>query len=256
MRMILLSASLAFLCSGCAATQLKYSTGRTTNTLVDMQYSQVLDNLARFVDNPGTMPYYAIIGQGTVLVTDQGAVQDALTWVHHAFPLSIFSIGPFSRSVAEQWQMAPVTDPDKLKQIRCLFQQVSGQKFADCYDCQKQLKDVATDDKCRELAPCWFHVGGKWDVPRDALYVGRHGHTVVWVTDEGVDSLTRLSLAVQDIATSSGTPTQNINLAITGAGRVSLAPGPGVAAEAAPARRASSHRQSRRGRTTTSPSLT
>jgi len=191
------------LLSGCAATQLKYSTGRQASTLTDMQFRQVLDNLAAFVDNPGTMPYFAVIGQGTVQVNDTGSIQDTLSWAHHTFPMSMFNIGPFSRAVSEQWTIGPVTDPDKLKKIRCLFQMAAGREFPDCYDCQTQLSDVGQDDRC-QLAPCWYQVGQKWSIPKHANYVGRHGTTCVWVTPDGVDSLTRLTLAILDVATAAG----------------------------------------------------
>jgi hypothetical protein len=188
--------------SGCAAQQLKFSTGMTVNTQVNTQFNQVLDNLARFIENPGTMPYYAVIGQGTVQIQDSGSLSNALTWVHHAFPLDVFGIGPVSRAVSEQWTLALVTDPDKLKQIRCLLQIASGRNFPDCYDCNKILQDPINrfGDRC-QFAPGWFQVGSKWDIPKCAVHCGHYGHTFVWVTPEGVDSLTRLTLAIQDIAT-------------------------------------------------------
>lgn len=188
------------LSTGCAATQLKYSTGRQASTLAGTEYRQVLDNLAAFVDNPGVMPSFSVVGQGTIQINDSGGLQDTLNWAHGHFATSAFSLGALSRTVSEQWTIAPITDPDKLKKIRCLFQIAAGGQYPDCYNCQEQLSNIAKDDRC-QLNPCWFNVGGKWQIPKDAVYVGRHGNTFVWVSPDGVDSLTRLTLAVLDIAT-------------------------------------------------------
>jgi hypothetical protein len=227
-----LTGALLVLSSGCASTQLKLTTINVVNTLADMQYRQVLDNLARFTSNPGSLPDYAVIGQGTSQVNDQAALSDTLTWVHKAFPLNVFGIGPASRSVSVQWTLAAVTDPDKLKQLRCIFQQASGREYPDCYDCDQELADanLRFNDHC-PFPPNWFNVGTKWQVPHDACYVGHCGHTYVWVMPEGVDALTRLTLAVQDIATFQPSGPQEIDLTIKGA---KVAVEPGARAEAAP----------------------
>jgi hypothetical protein len=50
------------------------------------------------------------------------------------------------------------------------------------------------------MAPGWLCSGSKCDVPKDACYVGRYGKAYVWVPPKGVDSLTRLTLGILDIA--------------------------------------------------------
>src|SRR5262249_55542719 len=57
---------------GCAThAALQRDTGRATNTLTDLQFEQVLDNVARFHDNPDTVPSFAVATAGTVSVNDQ-----------------------------------------------------------------------------------------------------------------------------------------------------------------------------------------
>ena len=46
------------------------------------------------------------------------------------------------------------------------------------------------------IEPGWFQVGRKRDVPKDACYVGKCGHTYVWVGPEGRDQLTEFTLTV------------------------------------------------------------
>ncbi len=68
----LLSIVLLVLPSGCINQQLQFSTRRTANTLPDLQYQQVMDNLAMIADNPGFLPYLAVAGHGSIGVTNGG----------------------------------------------------------------------------------------------------------------------------------------------------------------------------------------
>jgi hypothetical protein len=61
---------LAQLC-GCMSEQLRFTARRTVNALPDLQYQQVVDNLAKIASNPGFLPSLAVAGQGSVQVTDR-----------------------------------------------------------------------------------------------------------------------------------------------------------------------------------------
>src|SRR5262249_30096552 len=56
-RVAAISASLASL-SGCQATQVANRTVNQSSYIADMQYRQVIDNLAILADNPSAMPYF------------------------------------------------------------------------------------------------------------------------------------------------------------------------------------------------------
>ena len=58
---------------GCVGRQLQFTARRTVNALPDLQYEQVVDNLAKTAANPGFLPYFAVAGQGSVQVTDNGS---------------------------------------------------------------------------------------------------------------------------------------------------------------------------------------
>jgi len=49
---------------------LRRETAAVTITLTDIYYNQVLDNIARFMHNPASMPSFAIVNAGTVNVSD------------------------------------------------------------------------------------------------------------------------------------------------------------------------------------------
>ena len=55
-------------------------------------------------------------------------------------------------------------------------------------------------DDLAAISPGWFHVGSKYDVPKDACYVGRSGHSYVWVGLDGIDELTEFTLTVLKIS--------------------------------------------------------
>jgi hypothetical protein len=53
------------------------------------------------------------------------------------------------------------------------------------------------------MHPGWYGIGKCRDVPKCALYVQHYKDTYVWVTSDGLDYLTRVTLAVLDLATAS-----------------------------------------------------
>ena len=55
-------------------------------------------------------------------------------------------------------------------------------------------------DDLAAISPGWFHVGSKYDVPKDACYLGRSGHSYVWVGPDGIDELTEFTLTVLKIS--------------------------------------------------------
>jgi hypothetical protein len=127
---------------GIAQFTFQKDTVRTTNTLTDLEYQQVLDNLARFYNNPDTMPSFAVATAGTVSVLDRtgGGVSPtysptlpfnlqgggALPVLSLLFPLSA------QRAVTENWSLTPITDADNLRRLRCAYRLiVMGESMPD-----------------------------------------------------------------------------------------------------------------------------
>jgi hypothetical protein len=251
--------------SGCIVNRLGQRTMNQANTLPELQYQQVLDNLARFADNPSTLPWHVNFREGTTQVTDSGSAGAAV------------DIGPptetlpqlfGSRTIVVQWGMTPVIDAIELRLLRIAYRRALGSpempdpeflnelahelknqfpSNADQRDeselfyeytsrgsrdyAEFDAKVTTTNDEevcngpealasvrsplarnvCRQLdviqgalakiQPGWFHVGRKKDVPRDACYVGHHGHRYVWVGPEGRDALTEFTLTVMRFST-------------------------------------------------------
>ena len=109
--------------AGCTATRLRHRTAHLGATLPEMQYQQVLDNLAQFTENPGAMPWHVNIREGTTQVTDSlsgGAAVDLgppTDWLPQLFG---------QRTVVAQWGMAPVIEPLELKLLRVAYRRAVG----------------------------------------------------------------------------------------------------------------------------------
>jgi hypothetical protein len=202
---------------GCATqASLRDNTTRTTATLTELNYQQVLNNVALFVANPAALPSVAVVNSGTVTVTDQKAYSTSATYSPTlpfsqqgggALPILTLLFNPsVQRQLTENWTVTPVTDVDSLRRIRCAFQLLvlRGGQTSDCANCRQLLEDffLGESDRMDCLIPTgWYGAGCKADVPRDACYVGRCGTTYVWVTADGLEGLTRFTMTVLELAT-------------------------------------------------------
>ncbi len=202
--------------SGCTHIALRNDTVRTTNTLTDLQFQQVLDNVARFHGNPDTVPSFAVATAGTVSVLDTAGAgvsptySPTLTFAQQgggALPiLSLLFPLTASRAVTENWSLTPITDADNLRRLRCAYRLlVLGEATPNYEFCRKQMKAFFAGEEA-ELVDYypprgWYGVGGKRDVPKDACYVGCHGCTYVWVTPAGMNELALFTMGALDLAT-------------------------------------------------------
>jgi hypothetical protein len=207
--------------SGCAThVALRNDTVRTTNTLTDLQYQQVLDNVARFHADPDTVPSFAVANAGTVSVADSvGAgvsptYSPTLTLAQQgggALPiLSLLFPLTSSRAVTENWSLTPITDADNLRRLRCAYRlMVMGEATPNYEFCRKQMTEFFAGEEANvaDYFPPrgWYGVGGKKDVPACACYVGHYdgcgGCTYVWVTPEGMNGLALFTMGALDLAT-------------------------------------------------------
>jgi hypothetical protein len=203
--------------SGCQThLALRDDTLRTTGTLTDLNYQQVLNNVALFVANPSSLPSVSVINAGTVTVADQktcnasATYSPTLTFAQQgggALPILTLLFNPSGqRIVTENWSMVPVTDVDNLRRIRCALQLLvlDGGQTSDCESCLDLLKNFylgETDRMDCVIPRGWFHAGCKKDVPQGACYVGRYRATYVWVLPDGIEGLTRFTMTIIDLAT-------------------------------------------------------
>ena len=216
MRRAVLLIGLLLTLSGCTHIALRNDTVRTTNTLTDLQFQQVLDNVARFHDNPDTVPSFAVTTAGTVSILDTTGAglsptySPTLTFQQQgggALPI-LSLLFPFSasRSVTENWSLTPITDADNLRRLRCAYRLLVMGEVTPNYDfCSKEMKEFFAGEEAAlaDYYPPrgWYGMGGKKDVPKDACYVGCHCDTYVWVLPGGMNDLALFTMGALDLAT-------------------------------------------------------
>jgi hypothetical protein len=158
-------ATLLLAVTGCTHRQLQRSTVSQAHTLTDLEYQQVLDNLATLAKNPGALPDFAVPVTGQVQVTDTGSTTDLVIpdYLAGAIWSGQYSIMA-SRAVQENWTVTPVTDPDKLNRMRCAYQIALGVPPGDCEACVEKLEDFFCHDACSKKKD----PGGKGEVEKPA----------------------------------------------------------------------------------------
>jgi hypothetical protein len=205
--------------TGCTAMALRRESTNVSISVGDLDQQEVLDNLARFVDNYNAFPSFAYATQGAAAITDEGTVSGGATFMHS----SSGTLGLMgSRTIADSYTLTPVNDPRKLELMRCAFQlAVSscgyGPEAQRCPDCEATFNRFYTGDptakvadnpnsgevtsECLKGSPCWLCAGPKKCVPKGCcIPVGHYCNTYVWVLPEGREYLTRLTIAIMDYA--------------------------------------------------------
>jgi hypothetical protein len=152
------------------------------STLPDLQYQQIVDNLAAIASNPGLLPYLAVAGQGTVQVTDNGTSSLGIPFAPRAFNSGLLTVGA-TRNVTGTWSMGTITSPEKTRSMQAVYQRAI----------------LGATEKHEDYT--WLNIGCAHEVPRGASFIGCYDGTYVWVMPEGMRGLSDLTLAIVDIAT-------------------------------------------------------
>ena len=111
------------LATGCTTVRLRQRTINQGSTLPDLQYQQVLDNLALFAGNPASLPWHINLHEGTAQITDSisgGALVDI--GPPSSTEPQIFG----SRTAVAQWGMSPVVEPTELRLMRFAYRRAHG----------------------------------------------------------------------------------------------------------------------------------
>ena len=196
-RLIVVAALAAI--AGCTHVQLARNTVTQANSHTDIHYRQVLNNLAAFECNPNVLPHFSVIGTGGTQVTDIANSNLGLAWDARSFIGSTLGFGG-EREMEDGWTLAPVVNPDKLRAIRCAYQLTTRGETTDQAG-YALLKRFLTPDYMAMIEPGWYRAGCKQDVPKHACYIAHCGDRYVWVTADGLEGLSRMTLVVLNIAT-------------------------------------------------------
>lgn len=210
-RLLLVVTSLCFALSGCQHAHLRRVTTNQASTLTDMHYQQVLDNLAQIACHPHAMPYFAIPKEGVAQVDTTGEAAIGAEWSPTVRNLGFTG----SRATSGNWGLEPVNESDKLIRMRCAYQLAVGcyTPTPDCQSCDEVFREFYGDKSgCRIPSTGWFGCGSKSDVPSEACYTGSCGKTYVWVCDDGLYELSRLTSVILDFALRSPEPDPQVKV--------------------------------------------
>lgn len=156
--------------SGCTSLQLKQSTLAQGQTLTDLEYTMVLDNVAMIRQMPDALPWHLKLTQGSVTINDQVTPSFTYTWgnqLSRALGLTA------QRGWQESWTVVPDLDPGDMS------------KLIDLYN--GNVPKVPSPVKA-----AWIHDG----LPPVGSVSGHYGTRIVWVGTSDIGKLTKLVQAV------------------------------------------------------------
>lgn len=129
--------------TGCTLTnwRLRRSVVNQAGTLTELQYQQVLGNLAMMSLDPDAFPTHVTLRDGSAQIQDNGSISSAS-------PSNIYPSVLGSRTVVEQWTLIPITDDVELRILRLAYRRALG------YD-EKPDIDLVNDlahDLCKQIS--------------------------------------------------------------------------------------------------------
>jgi hypothetical protein len=193
------STALVLVCltTGCTSIGLERASVRQAETWSDIQYQQVLDNLAMFSCNPSAVPFHLLQTGCNPQIADSATVTPSLTFAPTGRSLTSVLGLQGGRTLTENWSTAvAITD---LPKIRHLYRVAIGVE--------------APGPGEEDVHSGWFCAGRKHDVPRDACYVGHYHDRYAWVMPNGVEGLGLFTLEVIEAAATSASKQASLNAA-------------------------------------------
>lgn len=113
--------------TGCTHIALERRTVKQASTLTDLQYKQVLDNLAMFACNSEAMPWHVKLKGGLVQITDQGSSgfgADIAAAVSGDVTRLLPAVSA-ERGVVGQWELDPTAEPEELDLLRLAYRKAT-----------------------------------------------------------------------------------------------------------------------------------
>jgi hypothetical protein len=157
--------SLAVSCSGCGALGLRRQAIVQGSTVADIQYQQVLDNLAAFSCNPDGLAWHIKVTGGVVQVADQGS---GFLGANLGGPGALTPNLGLQRNVLNQWNVDPVIEADDLELL-----EIAYRKALNPLDPDGSIKRDAYEKIC-ELAN-GFHITLTHEVANELLETMKQG---------------------------------------------------------------------------------
>ena len=216
----------AVLCQGCTTAALKRRTVELSESSANLRYREMMENLAMLRNNPWALPSFSSIYAGTTDLSDTATVNLPLVPYVSAAALKTLFQGTLdvsaSRAVRENWTLDPVVVPEKLRAMRCAcwcvldgcLRRDAGHSVYLCRYDLAQANPPSPPNPPEMRAPGYHFdveqhllasLRGRWlwdgdpGCQRVAFKACCNGRQV-YVTEEGMEGLSELTIAIQEIA--------------------------------------------------------
>lgn len=113
--------------SGCTSYALHEFTSSQIQSVQDIQYQMVLDNIAMFIDSPGAIPWHITIPKGTATIGDTASTGFVNKWPPSVQTYSLSG----GRVWSGDWTIAPVFDTNVLTQLSVLYGDIASDAQSD-----------------------------------------------------------------------------------------------------------------------------
>src|SRR5437867_1474326 len=118
MRLVLISICVAV--GGCTTTAVNNTGEDHASNMIELQYQQVVDNLARFVWDENSLPSHVTLTQGIAQVSDRLAGGFNLPFTTEGSAQRQFNIAG-ERQWTVNWSVRPVVEGDSLMALQSLY---------------------------------------------------------------------------------------------------------------------------------------
>jgi hypothetical protein len=206
MRAWLIIAAVAVSCSGCTAAALERRTINQASTLTELQYLQVLDNIAMFACNPDALPWHMKLTSASIQVTDQGTATFLESILEMKPPATYTTTMTLSaqRGIVNQWGGLPAVDPEDLQLLELAYQKaidpqdpthrIRAELFAKIAELAVQYNVLLSSDTLNKMLDC------NTKLEESKRWLLRHKSQELYEQLERVfDQVAKLSLPISDI---------------------------------------------------------
>src|SRR5579872_6695174 len=126
----------ALLFAGCQAMQVEHKTISMASRLTELQYGQVMNNLALLADRPAALPHFALTDTGHTLIQTTGQGSASATWslvtvAGRLFDRTLLTnvnaqLQNLQQQDQDEWDSTPQLDPIQALLMRGLYHKVLG----------------------------------------------------------------------------------------------------------------------------------
>jgi hypothetical protein len=206
---------LLVLLSGCAETALKKSTLDTAATVRDVNYQQVLNNLAMYVDDPYTLPSQVKLTGGLIQISDTAGPTYDFSMPNNMKVTQDIKMS-LNRQWTEKWDVSPVVDPNDMRQLRQVYQWAVAGKTKDpkftkfmapppgTYTAEPSSRPADRTTLSTHLQPNiydsdipernFLSVSWTGSPPNDAVYVAKYRDVWVWIMPDQRENFAKFVL--------------------------------------------------------------